>query len=114
MRQADRIEAERRPVGAGRQHRFAGIVDDETLRHREADAERRMDEAPVAHVALARVVAEDEAVDAVEIAVAVDLADPGRAELARGAGREFDPFRRRRVRAKEVGPLVGGRQASMR
>ncbi len=41
-----------------------------------------------------------------QIAVAVDLADAGRAELARGADREFDALRRRRMARQEVGPLV--------
>ena len=68
-----------------------------------------MNEGVVAHDALRRIVAEGDAVDRGEIAVAAGLAAPRRAELARFGGRLGDALGRGRVGRHHVGAVGGAR-----
>src|SRR5260370_185599 len=69
------------------ENRLRGVVEHESLRRQEGEAEPWMQEAAAAHEAFARVLAVDHAVDAGEIGGLIAFAGAGRVELAGGRPR---------------------------
>src|SRR5262249_61126955 len=84
------------------QNRLRGVVEHESLRCQEGEAEPWMQEAAAAHEAFARILAVDHAVDAGEIGRLVAFAGAGRVELARARLRILDALRCGRMGGEEI------------
>src|SRR5690606_32586569 len=102
------VEADGDLARTGRRNSRGGVVDDEARRHREGNAEARMQEGVAAHIAFIRRIAVKQTVNAGEEGIAVACAFAGRAELARMALRQLYALRRIGMACKEVQAGVGG------
>src|SRR6478609_10544532 len=102
-RHTDDVEAQRlRAVVFDAEHRLRRVIEYETLRRGKGEAELRMQEFPSAHEALARVLAEHDAIEVGEVLVLLALAGAGTGELAGVGDRVGDALRCRRMRRQEV------------
>src|ERR1700722_17173926 len=84
------------------EHGLRGVVEAKTVGRGEGEAEPRMQEAPAAHEAFARILAKHDSVDAGEIRGLVASTARGlwSVELERVGGRVAGPLRRRRMRGR--------------
>src|SRR5690606_10494701 len=97
------VEAHRlRAVAVEAEHRLRGIVEGEIGRSGEGEAETGVQEAAAADIALARVFAVNQTVEAGGIVLTLALAGAGRGELPGVELGVAHPLRRRRVRGDEI------------
>src|SRR5690606_17451763 len=105
--ECDTVETDGKLTRTGGGHGSGAVVDDKARRHREGQAQARMQEGVAAHIAFFRRVAVKQAVYARKEGVAIARALPRRAELARMALRELDALRRVGVACEKVEAGVG-------